>query len=41
MKKIYSRPTLAAYGRATEQTRGRIYGYWWDNFGGYRRFTDE
>jgi len=41
MKKIYRRPTLAAHGRATEQTKGRIYGWGWDNFGGYRRFFDE
>ena len=36
MKKIYSRPVLAAHGRAAEQTKGRLAGDWYDFLGGYR-----
>lgn len=40
MRKIYRRPTLAAHGRATERTKGRIYGYYFDYFDGYRWFPE-
>jgi hypothetical protein len=36
MKKIYSRPTLAHYGSATEQTKGRREADVNDYMGGYR-----
>ena len=36
MKKVYCRPTLAVHGGATEQTRGRNFGYLSDFFASFR-----
>lgn len=40
MKKIYTRPVLARHGGATERTKGRIWGWYWDYFDGYRAYPD-
>lgn len=41
MKKIYSRPTLAAHGGATSQTKGRAYGDYDDPLGYFRRIVPD